>query len=128
MSSSSTLPVYSLLPLQIESVVRQLLQESMADPWGHISFGIYDTTCALLLPPALQPKGNLEFVLHNQNGDGSCGDPSVYCIGEHSIFAKILYGLEAWGYASKAYLCRLLAYVGRLSSCNRTLPRCELRN
>lgn len=80
MSNSSTLFVDSLLPLQIECAARQLVEESMADPWGDVSPAIYDTARALLLPPALQPKGSLDFILRHQKEDGSWGGSSAYCI------------------------------------------------
>ena len=80
MFNSSTLSLYTLLPSQIESAAQQLVQESMADPWGSVSPAIYDTARVLLLPPALQPEGSLDFILCNQNDDGSWGGPSVYCL------------------------------------------------
>jgi hypothetical protein len=67
MSNSSALPEHSLLPLQIESAARLLLQESMVDAWEEVS-------PAMLLSPALQPKGILEFILRNQDDKGTWGD------------------------------------------------------
>lgn len=80
MFNSSTLPVHTLLPSEIEAAAQQLLQESMADPWGDVSPAIYDTARALLLPPEWQPKGCLDFILRNQNDDGSWGGPGAYSI------------------------------------------------
>lgn len=54
MFDSSTLPLHTLLLSQIESADRQLVEESMADPWGDVSFAIYDTARVLLLLRALQ--------------------------------------------------------------------------
>ncbi|NJM73965.1 MAG: hypothetical protein HC862_29830 [Scytonema sp. RU_4_4] len=68
MSNSSTLPVCALLPSEIESATRQRLQESIVDFWG-------DVSPAMLLLPALQPKGTLEFILRNQDYKGTWGDP-----------------------------------------------------
>ncbi len=54
MFNSSTLPLYTLLLPQVEPADQQLVEESMADPWGDVSFAIYATARVLLLPRSLQ--------------------------------------------------------------------------
>lgn len=80
MFDSSTLPLHTLLPWQIEAAAEQLIRESMADPWGDVSPAIYDTARVLLLPRSLQPEGSLDFLLGKQNEDGSWGGPDAYCL------------------------------------------------
>ncbi|KAB8313854.1 hypothetical protein SD81_040455 [Tolypothrix campylonemoides VB511288] len=62
--NSSTLP-WDTLPSHIEFVARQLVEQSINDPWDDVSFTIYDTIRAGVLPPGLQPKGFLDFILRN---------------------------------------------------------------
>lgn len=80
MPNSSILPVHTTLPLQIELAAQQLIQESMADPWGEISPAIYDTARILLLPRSQQPKGSLDFLLRTQQEEGSWGGSDAYCL------------------------------------------------
>lgn len=80
MFNSSTLSVHTLVPLQIETAAVQLIEESMADPWGDVSPAIYDTARMLLLPRSLQPEGCLDFLLRKQKEDGSWGGPDAYCL------------------------------------------------
>ena len=80
MFNSSTLPLHSLLPSQIELAAQQLIQESMADQWSDVSPAVYDTARVLLLPRPLQPKGSLDFLLSKQKEDGSWGSPDAYCL------------------------------------------------
>jgi hypothetical protein len=49
MFNSSTLPLHTLLLSHIECTDRQLVEESMTDPWGYVSFAISDTARVLLL-------------------------------------------------------------------------------
>src|SRR5712691_4244539 len=53
---------------------RQLVRESLADPWGEISASLYETArIVALLPSALRPAESLPYVLSQQQPDGSWG-------------------------------------------------------
>jgi hypothetical protein len=80
MPNSSTLSVRTTLPLPIALAAQQLIQESMADPWGDISPAIYDTARILRLPRSQQPQGSLDVLLRTQQEDGSWGGPDAYCL------------------------------------------------
>lgn len=62
---SSTLPLHNLFPSHIGFVARQLVEQSRNDACDDVSFTIYDTVRTGVLPPALQPKGFLDFILRN---------------------------------------------------------------
>jgi hypothetical protein len=80
MFDSSTCPLPTLLPSQLEPAAQQLIQESMTDPWSNVSPAIYDTARVLLLPRSLQPEGSLDFLLRKQKEDGSWGGNDTYCL------------------------------------------------
>lgn len=78
MFETSTWSRFIMRPSHIELAAQQLIQESMADPWGDVSAAIYDTARVLLLPHSLQPKGSLDFLLRQQKADGSWGGLEAY--------------------------------------------------
>lgn len=68
------------LQSKLEQVAQKLLLESMHCPWGKLSPSVYDTAYSLFLPSEIRPKESLEFILSNQNDNGSWGTPDTYCI------------------------------------------------
>lgn len=80
MFDSSILLLHTLLPSQIEMAAQQLIQESMDDLWGDVSPAVYDTARVLRLPRSLQPEGSLDFLLRNQEEDGSWGGSHAYSL------------------------------------------------
>ena len=62
--NSSTLPL-DTLPSHIGFVARQLVEQTINDPWDDVSFTIYDTVSTGVLVSALQPKDFLDFILRN---------------------------------------------------------------
>lgn len=63
----------------LELTAHHLILECLADPWGEISSGIYDTAIAVkCLPLPLRPTGAIAHLLQHQQADGSWGQhPSV---------------------------------------------------
>src|SRR5688500_12573130 len=75
-SAQAVEPALGSLRTQIMS----LIIESLGDSWGLMAPSIYDTARVALLPPSMQPKGALGYLLGAQKTDGSWGGPGVYAV------------------------------------------------